>query len=439
MSIEHITLVVFGALVLFLVLGLPVVFALSGVAIISAFLLWGPQAGRFVYVLGAWDIMKSFLLVAVPLFIFMGLVLEKAGIADDLYEMIYRWMGAIRGGLAVGTVAICTAFAAMVGISGAATVSMGVIALPSMLKRGYSKHIATGCIQAGGALGFLIPPSVTMIVYALMSRASVGRLFAGGVIPGLILATLFIIYILIRCFFQPKIGPSVPREERFSWKQKFTSLKAVILPIALIMLVLGAIFGGFATPTEASAIGAFGSLVCAAIYRRLNWKMFKETAYRTLSLTSMVIWIAVGATAFSAVYQGLGASELISNWLTGMNLSPWTTLVIMQLSFFVMGCFMDDWCILFITLPIYLPIITNLGFDIVWYGVLFIVNMEMAFLTPPFGYNLFYMKAVVPPGITMADLYRSIVPFVALQAVGLVLVMYFPQLVLWLPNLLFGK
>ena len=438
MGIEQITLLMMGSLVVLLVLGVPMVFVLGGIAIGAAFFLWGPEAGLMLFTHTTWGLMDKFILAAVPMFLFMGIILQRSGVADDLYEMIYRWMGPIRGGLAMGTVLICTAFAAMVGISGAATVSMGVIALPSMLKRKYDKIIVTGCIQAGGALGFLIPPSVMMIVYAMVARESVGRLFAGGIFPGLLLSALFITYIAIRSYLQPHIAPALPPEERVTWKEKFIFLRAVILPIILIVSVLGSIFAGVATPTEAASIGAVGSVICAAVYRRLNWTLLKEAAFQTGKLTAMVMWIAAGALTFGVVYTGLGASELIKGILAGLPLGPFGILILMQLSFFILGAFLDDWAILFICIPIYLPVIISLGFDRVWFGILFIINMQMAYLTPPFGYNLFYMKGVAPKGITIGDIYRSIIPFVLLQALGLALIMVFPQIVLWFPSLIFG-
>ncbi len=438
MSIEMITMLMIVGLLVLLVLGLPMCFVLSGVAIVGAFFLWSPETAFRIVTVTAWGVMGKFVLVAVPLFIFMGLILERSGIADDLYEMMYRWLCPIRGGLAMGTVLICTVFAAMVGISGAATVSMGVIALPSMLKRGYNKLLVTGAIQAGGALGFLIPPSVMMIVYAMITRQSVGGLFAGGIMPGLLLSALFCIYIGIRSVVQPHLAPSLPRDERYGWTEKFSSLRAVVLPGVLIIAVLGSIFAGLATPSEAAGIGAVGSLICAAVNRKLKWPVIKEATFRTGRLAAMVMFICVGALTFSAVYCGLGATELIKHMLATVGLGRWGVLILMQLSFFVLGAFLDDWAIMFVCIPIYLPIILHLGFDPLWFGVLFIINMQMAYLTPPFGYNLFYMKGVVPPSITMLDIYRSVIPFVMLQGMGLAVVMIFPQIVLWLPNLIFG-
>ena len=441
MSILLITVLLFATLVVGLLLGAPVVFALGGAGIGFTIFLWGPEALIMTF-LRTFEASNSFILLAIPMFIFMGVMLERSGIADALYTMFYHWMGSVRGGLAMGTVVICTMFAAMVGLTGPATVTMGLIALPSMLKRKYTKDIAIGCVMAGGALGFLIPPSVLMIIYAMIARESVGRMFAGGIIPGLILATLLIAYIGIRSAFQPHLCPAIPKEERVSWKQKIISLRAIILPVLLIAWVLGSIFSGFATPSEASAMGAFGSIICAAAYGRLSWQVLQEAAYRTLRFTAMVMWIVFGATCFGTVYTGLGAVELIKQSISTLPLGPWGILIIIQLSYFILGCFLDDMAILLICLPIYIPVITALGFDSLWFGILFIVNMQMAYLTPPFGYNLFYMKGITPiaaPGTTMGDIYRSVWPFVIVQGIALALVMLFPQLALWLPNLIFSR
>lgn len=441
MSIELLTLVLFLCLLVMLVSGLPVAFCVGGIGIVFAAFLWGPQS-LVMIALRSRQMSESFLLIAIPMFIFMGVILERSGIADDLYKAFHNWMGPVKGGLAIGTVIICTLFAAMVGLTGPATVTMGLVALPSMLKRGYTKDISIGCIMAGGALGFLIPPSVTAIMYSLIAEQSVGKMFAGGILPGLVLATLFIIYITVRSAIQPNICPALPKEERASWREKFTSLRILVLPLALIMVVLGSIFFGIATASEASAVGAAGSIVCAALLGRLKWRVIIEAADRTLRLTGMVMWIVYGALCFSTVYSGLGAVELVQNLIARLTLSPWGVLIMMQLSYFFLGFILDDTAIIFICLPLYVPIAASLGFDLIWFGILFIVNLQMAFLTPPVGYNLFYMRAVVPmvaPDITLGDIYRSAWPFVILQGIGLVLVMLFPQLALWLPNMLFAR
>jgi len=366
----------------------------------------------------------------------MANILERSGIAEALYATAYKWMGGLPGGLAMGTVVICTLFAAMAGISGAATVTMGIIALPSMLKRGYDKKLAMGCIQAGGALGVLIPPSILMIIYAVFTRESIGKMFLGGVMPGLLLSSLFIIYIGIRSLFNKSLGPPVPREERGSLKEKIVALRTVILPVILVIFVLGSIFSGIATPTEAAAVGVIGSILCAAVYRHLTWNVLKEATDRSLRLSVMVVWILVGAFAFGSVYQGIGGPDLIRQIVANLPINRWVIIIGMQFVWFILGMLMDPGGIVILTTPIFVPIIKALGFDSLWFGILFVVNMEMAFLTPPFGWNLFYMKSIAPEGTTMVEIYKAVVPFVMLQALGLVCVMVFPLIATWLPNLL---
>jgi len=435
MSIEVITLLLFGSLILFLALGLPLAFVLGGVGVVGCYFLWGPK-GLFVAAAQTYGAMGKFSLLAIPLFIFMAMILERAGVADDLYAMMHRWMGPVRGGLAMGTVLICAIFAAMSGISATATVSMGLIALPAMLKRKYDKIMAMGCISGGGALGILIPPSVPMIIYATLTGESIGGLFAGGILPGLLLTLIFILYIGIRCFFQPALGPALPKEERATWEEKFASLRAVVLPIMIILMVLGSIYAGVCTATEAAALGCLGAIISAAVYRKLNWQMFKESCFRTASLTAMIIWILIGAYCFTSVYTGTGAHELMEHLLLSIPGGRYAILFTMQIVFFILGCILDPAGIIMICTPVFVPVIKALGFDTLWFGVLFIMNMEMGYLTPPFGFNLFYMKAIAPPGVTMTDIYRSIVPFVILQGIGLVIVIIFPQIALWLPSLM---
>jgi tripartite ATP-independent transporter DctM subunit len=379
---------------------------------------------------------NSFVLLAIPMFIFMGCMLERTGMARDLYSMMYKWMGPIRGGLAIGTVVICAIFAAMVGISGAATVSMGLVALPSMLKHNYHKQIAIGCIAAGGALGVLIPPSVLMIILGLYTNTSIGRLYAGGILPGILLSVLFCVYIFFACLFNKDLGPALPPEERATWGEKLVALKAVILPILLIFGILGSIFAGAATPSEAAALGAVGSIVCAAIYRQLNLKALRESLLTTLRLSCMVMWIIFGASVFTALYTAIGAQDLTRQLLSHLPGGPWGMIVGMQVIWVIMGCFLDPTGIIMITAPIFFPIVHSLGFDPVWFGVLFVVNMEMGFISPPFGFNLFYLQAIAPKGVVMVDIYKSIIPFMILQATGLVLCMIFPDIITWLPKLL---
>jgi tripartite ATP-independent transporter DctM subunit len=433
MSIELVTILLFASLILFLALGLPLAFVLGGVGIVGCYFLWGSK-GLFLAAAQAYGAMGKFTLLAIPLFVFMAMILERAGVADDLYSMMHRWMGPVNGGLAIGTVLICAIFAAMSGISATATVSMGLIALPAMLSRGYDKVMAMGCISGGGALGILIPPSVPMILYATLTGESIGGLFAGGILPGILLTVIFIIYIAVRCFFQPHLGPALPKTERATWEEKVFSLKAVIFPILIIIMVLGSIYFGVCTATEAATLGAVGSVISATVYRKLKWDLIREACYRTANLTGMIIWILIGAYCFTAVYTGTGAHELMEKLLLSIPGGRYAILFTMQIIFFILGCFLDPAGIIMICTPVFVPVIKALGFDPLWFGVLFIMNMEMGYLTPPFGFNLFYMKAIAPPGITMSDIYESIVPFVGLQALGLIIVIIFPEVALWLPQ-----
>ncbi len=436
MSIELLTLLFFLSLFVFLALGLPISFVLGGVSVIFLYFTWGPQS-FYMVAAQVWGTMNKFTLIAIPLFIFMAMILERSGMADALYDMMYIWFGPLRGGLAIGTVVICAIFSAMCGISGAAVVSMGTIALPSMLKRNYDKYLAVGCINSGGGWGILIPPSVPMILYALLSGESVGKLFAGGVIPGLMLLVLVSGYILIRSYLQPHLGPALPPEERGDWKKKMISLKAVILPIVTVVLVLGSIIIGVTTPTEASALGVLGALVSSLIYRKLTWKVINEASIRTIKLTGMVMWIIFGAYCYCSAYQGMGAPQLIQHLTQYIPGGPWGTIIFMQIIIFLLAMLLDPAGIMMLVIPVFLPLIKAYGFDPLWFGILFIINMEIGYMTPPFGFNLFYMKALVPPSITMADIYRSVVPFTIVETTGLVLVMIFPKIALWLPYKVF--
>jgi tripartite ATP-independent transporter DctM subunit len=433
MSIELLTFLFFLSLLVFLLLGLPLSFVLGGVSIVFLYFTWGPEA-FYMVAAQAWGAMNKFTLVAVPLFIFMAMLLERSGVAKDLYDMMYLWFGPVGGGLAIGTVVICAIFSAMCGISGAAVVSMGTIALPSMLKRNYDKELALGCINSGGGWGILIPPSVIMILYALISGESVGKLFAGGVFPGLMLLVMVSIYIAVRCYFQPHLGPALPKAERGDWKKKFLALKAVFLPIVIVVMVLGSIIGGVTTPTEAAAMGVLGAIISALIYRQFTWTLIKEAAIRTFRLTGMIMWILFGAYCFSAAYHGMGANRFIEDLMTYIPGGPWGTIIFIQIVIFVLAMLLDPAGIMMICVPVFLPVVIAHGFDPLWFGILFVINMEIGYMTPPFGFNLFYLKGIVPPGITMGDIYRSVIPYTLVESMGLAVVMIFPQIAIWLPN-----
>lgn len=436
MSVWLMALLLFGTLFILLAAGLPVAFSMGGVAVLATIFLWGSH-GLLNIALKAFGETQNFIMIAVPLFVLMANVLERSGIAERLYQTAYLWMGRLRGGLAAGTVTICTIFAAMSGISVTGVVTMGLVALPSMLKRRYDKQMVMGSIMAGGSLGILIPPSIPMIIYGMLVQTSVGRLFAAGMIPGLILTFIFISYILVRCYFRPELGPPVPPEERVNLGMKFQSLWATILPICLVVFVLGSIYSGIATPSEAAAVGAFGSLICAAIFHKLNWSVIKDVAYRTLAVTGMIMWLVIGVKCFTAVFIAIGGPELITDIIHSLPVNRWAIIIIMQVIWLIMGCFMDPMGITFLTIPIFVPIIKTLGFDPVWFGVLYVINCEMGEITPPYGLNLFWLKAIVPPDITLGDIYRSVAPFVVIQLLILIACMIFPQIVLWLPDMLF--
>jgi tripartite ATP-independent transporter DctM subunit len=438
MSIELIAISMFALFIVLMIVGLPIVFCLGSVGLLFAYFFWGPPALALVST-NLYGFMSDFILLAIPLFVFMATMLQHSGVAENLYETMYKWFGPVKGGLAMGTVAICAVIAAMSGLSAAGTLSTGIVSIPAMLKRKYDKSIAIGCVAAGGALGVLIPPSVPMVVYSFLTSVSIGRMFLGGILPGLMLTIFYILYIGIRSYLSKDLCPALPREERASWSEKLKSTKLVILPVLLIVAVLGSIFRGMATPTEAAGIGALGSIVCAIINRKLNWEVLKKSAYVTLRLTAMLMWIMAAATAFNAVFTGLGASQLVRETLGKFEVSPWVIIIVMQLTLLFLGMIMDPNGIMMITIPIYVPIITMLGFDPVWFGILFIMNMEIAYLSPPFGWNIFYLKSIVPKEITLLDIYRAIIFFVGLQLIGLTIVMVFPKLSLMLPNLVMGQ
>ncbi|MBW7471964.1 TRAP transporter large permease subunit [Marinobacter sp. M216] len=436
MSIEVLTLLFFGALLFFLLLGLPLAFVLGGVSVVFLYFTWGFDS-FYMVASQIWGTMGSFTLVAIPLFVFMAMVLERTGVARDLYRMMHLWCGGLRGGLALGTLIICAVFAAMVGISGAAVVAMGTIALPSMLERGYDRSMALGVINTGGGWGILIPPSILMILYALITGVSVGQMFAAGIMPGILLMVLTAIYILVRCHLQPELAPALPEEERASWPEKLRALRAVLLPIGVVIMVLGSIIGGITTPTEAAAMGVLGALISAAVYRQFKWSVMQEAAIRTFKLTGMIMWILFAAHAFSAAYQSMGAQELIESLMNMIPGGPWGIIIAMMVIVFLLAMVLDPVGIMLITLPVFMPIVENLGFDPIWFGILFVINMEIGYMTPPFGFNLFYLKGIVPPGITMTDIYKSIIPFVIVEIVGLGLIMVFPEIATWLPDLFF--
>jgi tripartite ATP-independent transporter DctM subunit len=433
-SIEIITVLYFLCLFLGLFLGLPVALGLGGTAVLFA-AIFEPRSllaipSAFYYT--PWNEV----LVTVPLFLFMGSLIRFSGIAEAAYDAVYKLIGHIHGGLAMGTIGVCTIFAAITGITPPATITMGQIAYPSMMKYNYNRAIAIGSIGAGGALGALIPPSVPFIFYGLLAKVSIGGLFLGGVLPGLMLAAFYVIYVGIRCRLQPHMGPAIPEDEKFSVREKLHALVNIWPFLVLVLIVLGTIWGGLATPSEAAAFGATGALLINLIYGKLTWQVLKDSLDSTIKLAGMGFYILIGANVYLNIFNSLGCQKLVTSLVLGMPGGQMGILLMMMFIILLLGMVMDDWAIIMLCTPLYIPIINELGVDKLWFGVLFIVNIQIAYLTPPFGFVLFWIKSVLPPDVTMGDVYRSVGPFICLQLLGLVLVFVFPQIALWLPGLM---
>ncbi|MEJ2323036.1 MAG: TRAP transporter large permease subunit [Gammaproteobacteria bacterium] len=449
-DIFWLTILMFGSLALLLMAGLPLSFVTGGLACVFLFV-FGDAHMLNILPSRIFPLMTDSQLSAIPLFIFMASMLERAGIIEELYDMVYKLLGGLRGGLAISTIIASTLLAAMCGVIGATEVTMGLIALPAMVRRNYHPTIACGSILAGGTLGILIPPSILAILFAVVAQQSVGELFIGAVIPGLILSTLYILFVIGYTTVKPDAGPPLPVEERVDFREKLRLLNKMFAPIILVMLVLGIIFAGIATPVEAAGVGTFGAIVVAAMHRRLSWENVRSAAITTLKVTGMVLWIIFGATLFVGFYVVNGGQEFVNESLNGLGLGPYQILIVMMIILIILGMFLDWVGILLLAVPIFVPLMQTMQFDGVfglpgvapedvalWFGVVYMVNMQMSFLSPPFGYALFYLKSVAPPGITMAQIYRSSLPFLFLQATGLALCIVFPDLVLWLPKLVYG-
>ncbi len=439
MSHEMIALLMFSSMMLMLMTGQRVFGAIGAVAVIAALLLWGDGGSEMAFS-AAMKLMKWYPLLTLPLFIYMGFMLSESGIANDLYEMFHVWFGPLKGGLAIGTIVLMVAVSAMNGLSVAGMAIGASIALPELLRRGYDKIMVTGVIQAGSSLGILVPPSVVLVLYGMIARQPVGQLWLAGAIPGLMMAGMFILYIAIRCHFQPQLGPALPPEERdVPLRDKLRLLRAGILPLAIFFCMTGLFLMGITSLVESAAVGALAATVAALLKRRLSAQVMEETLRKTLAISCMFMWIILAALCFGAVFDGLGAVRAIEGFfLDQLGLGPWQVLILMQLSFLLMGTFLDDTAMLVIVAPLYVPLVAALGFDLVWYGVLYTITCQIAYMTPPFGYNLFLMRAMAPPEIGLKDIYISIIPFVLIMTLALALVMIFPQIALWLPQLHYG-
>jgi tripartite ATP-independent transporter DctM subunit len=430
--------IVVGMFVLLLA-GLPMAFVTGTIAVMVSLVLWGP--GSLEVVLNrVTGFMKNYVFIAGPMFILMANVLEKSGVVDNLFRAVRVWFGPVGGGLAVTSILVGTIMAAMSGIIGAAVVSLSLIALPIMLRHNYSKQIATGSIMAGGGLGTLIPPSIVFVVYGLVTGASVGKLFMGGVFPGLLLSFGYSAYVVVRCSINPKLGPPAPPEEReITFFQKLALGRGLILPGIIVLMVLGSIYAGLATPTEAGAVGSIGAFLSAMVHRKFNWKMVKESAYGTVEATCMMAWLAFGALSLQSVYALAGGADFIRRMVLELPVSPIGIIFFMMLILIGLGMVIDWLGMLFLTIPIFIPIVTALGYDPVWFGVIFVMNIQIAYLSPPFGQGMFYVKGVAPPEVTMGDIVKSVWPFMGIQLIGLIIVVFNPQIALWLPNKMIGK
>jgi tripartite ATP-independent transporter DctM subunit len=439
MSYEMIATLMFASMMVLLMTGQRVFAAIGFVAAGAALLLYG-QGGVEMPFSQAFKLFNWFPMLTLPLFIYMGYVLSESGIAEDLYKMLHVWFGRVRGGLAIGTIFLMVIISAMNGLSVAGMAIGATIALPEMLRRGYDKVLISGVVQGGSSLGILVPPSVVMVLYGMIARQPVSQLWLAGIIPGLMMAAMFVIYVIVRCRINPALAPIVSDEElNMPRREKLALLRAGIIPFLIFFCMTGLFVMGVTSLVESSAVGATSATLAAAWKRRLSWTMIHETARKTLAISCMFLWLILAALAFGAVFDGIGAVRAVESlFITRWELTPWQVIIMMQISFIIMGMFLDDTAMLVIVAPLYIPLVKtlDLGIDgaLIWFGVLYTMTCQIAYITPPFGYNLFLMRAMAPKEIGLIDIYRSIWPFVLMMATTIALVMIFPQLALWLPQ-----
>lgn len=440
MPTEMIAALMFGSLLLLMLTGQRMFGVIGFVAVVAALFLWGDRGGHDIAFAQAFKVMNWFPLITLPMFIFMGYVLSESRLADDLYRMFHVWFGPVPGGLAIGTIVLMVLISAMNGLSVAGMAIGATIALPELLKRNYDKRMVTGVIQAGSSLGILIPPSVVMVLYAMIARQPVAALWLAGILPGLMMAGLFIGYIWLRCRINPALGPVLTAEERAAIDpaEKRRLLWAGALPLGIFLVMMVPFILGYTRLVESSVVGALAAVAASVLKGRFTREVAETCLRMTLSVSCMFLWIILAALAFGAIFDGLRAVEFVERlFVQELGLNRWQILILMQLSFILMGTFLDDTAMLVIVAPLYVPIVRALEFDLVWYGVLYTITCQIAYMTPPFGYNLFLMRAMAPSTVSLADIYRSIVPFVAVMVLGLALIMIFPQIALWLPQTLY--
>jgi tripartite ATP-independent transporter DctM subunit len=395
-------------------------------------LLWLGPAGLPLVASRVYGFVSEYIFVAVPLFVLMACILEGSGVARDLYRAMHVFAGTLPGGLAVQTVLVAMIMAAMTGIIGGEIVLLGLIALPQMLNRGYDTKLAIGTICAGGSLGTMIPPSVVLILYGLTANVSIGDLFLAGITPGLLLGGLYVAYVVVRCSVNPALGPPAPLADRqMPLAEKLALLKGLFLPLVIIVWVLGSIYGGIASVTESAGIGVCGAIASAWLRKELTWALLRKALLQTMTTVGVLLWLAFGANALIGIYNIMGGTGYLRGLITGLPLEPLGIIVVMMLILLVLGMFMDWIGILLLTMPIFVPVATELGFDPVWFGILFCMNMQASYLSPPFGPAAFYLKSVAPPEISLQTIFKGVLPFIGLQVIGLLLVLLFPQIALW--------
>ncbi len=435
---ELMSVLMLGLLITIIMFGHPIAFVFGGLALIFGFLLRGP-AVFYMFTSQAMGTMDSWLLVAITMFVFMADLLVTSRIADDLFESLRYLMGPLRGGMAIAVIVVCTVLAACTGIVGAAVVSMGLAALPVMIRYGYEKGLAAGTICAGGTLGILIPPSIMMVALADLTGLSAGKLLIGGLVPGLILAGLYILYVGFLCHFRPELGPPLSLEERAAVpvrKRLSGAVKSMLAPGALILIVLGIIFTGVATATEASGVGAFLAFVMTLVYRRFSWGMLREAVRATAKTVAMVMFIIVATNCYTAVFLDIGGGKVIMEFMLASGLGKWGAFFVMMLVIFILGMPIEWVGIIFLVMPIFLPIAIQFGLDPLWFTICVAVNLQNAFLSPPAGASMFYLLGISRGTLTTVDVFRGVMPFVILQLIGLGICIAFPSLVLYLPNLI---
>ncbi|HLR10187.1 MAG TPA: TRAP transporter large permease subunit [Sporosarcina sp.] len=432
---DYAPIAMFLVLLLLLFLGVPIAFSLASVGIVFALMMWGLDSTALL-TSATWGIMNNFTLIAIPLFILMSVLLEKTNIMSELFDAVYKWSGGLRGGLAITAIVVGAIIGAISGVVAAGVIGLGLIALPQMMRYRYNETLSLGSIMAGGTLGQLIPPSLNMVVYGAITGVSVSSLFAGGLSAGILLTLLFVAYILFKAYTKEDVAPALKKEERATLQEKFASLKSIFLPILLILVVLGSIFTGIATPTEGAGVGVLGTVIIGVLSKRLNWPKMKESIYESMKMSGMVGWILIGAAVFSAVFSGVGGNQFVSEMAANAPGGKWGILFFSLAFIIVLGMFLETMALIMLATPIITPVVVEAGFDPLWWAIIFMVVLQMAFLTPPFGFAIFYLKSAVGDKVSIGKIYRATIPFILIQLLAAILLIIFPELAVWLPKLL---